>query len=477
MNEYDKIMTENFTERFVSHGNIGLASETVAELALNHRKGCFDIGPLMVMRQKLVPLELKVVVHLGPRSAAIPPVVRGKRDVRRGSKIGDRIGVRTRSVSLVGGDFGNLKVLGGSASQRGKELGVVCVLAVNFNSGHNVGLDAAHKMDLDPIVLLSRNAVLVIVPAGEMACSEAGRIDGKIRFDRLERQTALLNEIAENGGQFGILKIVGNGIEVRNLGDKPPLFGLPQVTHKPALRNGGINFEHDTENGVGQRQAWSASLGRGSKEARAEIGQQDLEFILFVSLGLIVSGPVLRIRVLRLRDSDLLSDRRTSVAVVLPLQNKLDGKDMLALDAARLVIGASARRDLRHHVDLVDRTVAGLRGHEPNALLAANLLGRRQFHSSLLSKVHDFLLYLANILLARCIEVKRNLQESFDKLLDNISLPSVLLIAWEWSQFGRKAIGAVAASTNGCPDQVQRASRESVPNVNRPIGISLGSTS
>ena len=198
-----------------------------------------------------------------------------------------------------------------------------------------------------------------------------------------------------------------------------------------------------------------------------------------MSLGLIVSGPVLRIRVLRLRDSDLLSDRRTSVAVVLPLQNKLDGKDMLALDAARLMIGASARRDLRHHVDLVDLTVTGLRWHKPNALFIADLLGRRQFHSSLLSKVHDFLLYtlyLRNILLARCISVKRYFKISFEKLLDNISLPSILLQAWEWSRSNRKATDVAGVPTNGYPDRAPRVSQRYALSANRRIGISLGNT-
>jgi len=265
VDEHDKIMTENLTERFVGHGNVGLASEAIPKLALNHRKGGFDVGPLMIMGQKLIPLELKVMEHFRPSTAAIPAMVPTKRDVRRSSEIGYRIGVHTRSVPFVGGDFGNLKVLGGSASQRRKELGVMRVPSMNFNGGHNVGLDAAHKMDLDPIVLLFGNAVLVIVPASEMASSKAGRIDGEVRFNRLERQAALLNETAENGSQFGILKIVGDGIEVWNLGDKSAIVSFSQVTHEAALRDGGINFEHDAENGIGQRQARSASLGRGVK--------------------------------------------------------------------------------------------------------------------------------------------------------------------------------------------------------------------
>jgi hypothetical protein len=70
VNEYDKVMTENFTERFVSHGNVGLASEAVAKLPLHRAESGFDVRSFVVMLQKFGTPELKVVVHLRPRSGA-----------------------------------------------------------------------------------------------------------------------------------------------------------------------------------------------------------------------------------------------------------------------------------------------------------------------------------------------------------------------------------------------------------------------
>lgn len=69
MNEYDKVMTENFTQRFVSHGNVSLASKAVTKFPFHHAESGFDIRPLVVALQKLGAPELKVVVHLCPRSA------------------------------------------------------------------------------------------------------------------------------------------------------------------------------------------------------------------------------------------------------------------------------------------------------------------------------------------------------------------------------------------------------------------------
>lgn len=70
MNKYDEVMTENLTKRFVDHRNVGLASETVTKVPLHHAESGCDVRPFVVVLHKLVLPELKVVVHLGPRSAA-----------------------------------------------------------------------------------------------------------------------------------------------------------------------------------------------------------------------------------------------------------------------------------------------------------------------------------------------------------------------------------------------------------------------
>jgi len=89
VNKNDKVMTQHFTKRFVDHRNVGLAAKTVSEFALHHGERGFDVATLVVVLQELRTLELKVVVHLLPRSAAVATMVRSERNKRRSAKGGD----------------------------------------------------------------------------------------------------------------------------------------------------------------------------------------------------------------------------------------------------------------------------------------------------------------------------------------------------------------------------------------------------
>ena len=39
VNQYNKVVAENLTERFVNHRNVAFASEAVSEFAFHHAKG------------------------------------------------------------------------------------------------------------------------------------------------------------------------------------------------------------------------------------------------------------------------------------------------------------------------------------------------------------------------------------------------------------------------------------------------------
>ena len=52
VNQNDQIMTQNLTKSFVNHRNVGLAPQTVPELALHHAERGFDVRPFVVMRHE-----------------------------------------------------------------------------------------------------------------------------------------------------------------------------------------------------------------------------------------------------------------------------------------------------------------------------------------------------------------------------------------------------------------------------------------
>jgi hypothetical protein len=143
MDEHHKIMTENLTERFVHHGNVSLTTQTVTKLPLHHAKGGLDVGPLVVVLQKLGFLELEVMIHTFPISAAAATVLRFEGNKGRGTQIHDGIGVFPRSVSLVSRNFPKLKILCGSLCQSRKHSGIACIPPENFYRRNNVGFDAA----------------------------------------------------------------------------------------------------------------------------------------------------------------------------------------------------------------------------------------------------------------------------------------------------------------------------------------------
>jgi hypothetical protein len=64
-------MTENLTKSFIDHRNVGLASQSVAELAFHHRERGFDVRPFVVMRHEFVAPKLEVMEHFRPCSAAV----------------------------------------------------------------------------------------------------------------------------------------------------------------------------------------------------------------------------------------------------------------------------------------------------------------------------------------------------------------------------------------------------------------------
>jgi hypothetical protein len=85
VNENDKVMTENFAERFIDHRDVGLAPQAISEFALHHGERRFDVRTLVVMREKVRALELEIVIHLLPCSTAVPAMMRCEGNKRRGA--------------------------------------------------------------------------------------------------------------------------------------------------------------------------------------------------------------------------------------------------------------------------------------------------------------------------------------------------------------------------------------------------------
>lgn len=85
-------MAEDFTQNLVDHCHIGFAAHVVPELGLYHAERGFDVGPLMVVHEKLIAPELVVVEHLGPPAPGLAAM-----DTLEGN-IGDSAKARNRPI-------------------------------------------------------------------------------------------------------------------------------------------------------------------------------------------------------------------------------------------------------------------------------------------------------------------------------------------------------------------------------------------
>jgi len=154
VDENDEVMREHLTKRFVDNSNVRLATQAVPKLAFHHAERGFNIGPLLVVLQRVIPPALKVVVHLRPRSAAIPAMARAKEIYGVAPSFANRIGVCPRSVTFVRRDFRNLKVFRRGCYQSGQHFGIARVPTMDFNGGHDIGFHPHHDVALNPIMLL-----------------------------------------------------------------------------------------------------------------------------------------------------------------------------------------------------------------------------------------------------------------------------------------------------------------------------------
>jgi len=134
--------------------------------------------------------------------------VRLERDVRHGLMVCYYLQVVARQISLVRAHFSHRKIAASGLNQSLKLRTVGNVRISNLDAGYDVRCRSAHQVNFDPFVPVHQAfiAVLRLRPLDETASRKAGRINGKRRFDALQRQTANLNQLFQERCQSWILK-------------------------------------------------------------------------------------------------------------------------------------------------------------------------------------------------------------------------------------------------------------------------------
>lgn len=95
-------MAEDLAEHFILYGHVGLASDMIPELRLDHAEGALDIRSLMVVQQELLAVEGEVVEHLFPEASGGSTVDALKGNIGCGAMVGNHIHIVDATIALIG---------------------------------------------------------------------------------------------------------------------------------------------------------------------------------------------------------------------------------------------------------------------------------------------------------------------------------------------------------------------------------------
>lgn len=392
-------MRQNFTQRFIDLRRFGLAPQAFTELRLNHRKGTFDVGALVVMGQKFVALVVVEVENARPQLAvAVRLAIRLEGDVRDSAMLQSRLEVAVSQVGFVGRDFLHRKAILRSLIYEWFEIVVIIrVSFTDFNTRHDVGFDAAHEMHLDPLMLFHLSAILGIKPAQEVSGSETRTIHRKVGFDALERQAGLSNELFKVWRQRLTFEITRDAVVVRQFGDKAARVRFSQVSSKAATGERCVGFEDHAKQHISNGQAWTPEPVDRCFDSRAEFIEQGLKLAFLMRLRGVVSTPLLPICLAldldRFGNGSLAVFDYGGLRALYLFKGELNGVKMFASGASKLIIAASTMRLFGVRVNGV-LLVAVLGRNEPQAILFGEFGLVGNLKPSLFSSIHRVISFL-----------------------------------------------------------------------------------
>jgi hypothetical protein len=388
LDKHADVMAKHLAQNLIDLSNWSLGPDRTPELCLYHGEGGLDIRPLVVMLQESIPIEVVEVPHPVPQPVKLVMVVSHasgvglKGDKSRSALSLNRPQVLPAGVGFVCGNLVDIESLCSPAHQS-RELQIVSrLVGSGFDTGDDVGFDATNQVGFDPSLLTALLAILVVEPSVIYRCRKAGGINGEVGLYRPERASALLDEGLEQGRQFGVLQIAEGAGERRGLCDQSLSLRFPQVGHEAPAGHCGVDLAGDTEHDIGQRQSRSPEPVFGLGYAVAEVSEQGDKPLLLVGLCLVVDRPVLGIGHPHCFGHDF-----RAVGALLPLDDELDGIDMLAFLVCGLKMVAGAKRLAVVHIHDVS-PVAGLGRDFPSQPVFLDCVGIRYRQSSFLPNFH-----------------------------------------------------------------------------------------
>lgn len=237
LNEAADIMTKNLTKQFIRLRLISLAAERAAELALDHTKDCLNITALVIVSLEPFFVVSVEVIKTSPHGIFRVSLARlFEVNVRHRRVTLHKSEVRTARVCLVCAHFIHHEVLSGGVDESAELRRVSSVLVRDNATRHDVSLDAAHHMGLEPILFLIIFGRYILISDLQIAAPfnfyptrigvsrEARRVHRKVTLDSLERQAALGDERVQISRQPIGFHVVRQRVEMRSASEVATLL-------------------------------------------------------------------------------------------------------------------------------------------------------------------------------------------------------------------------------------------------------------
>ena len=248
-----------------------------------------------------------------------------------------------------------------------------------------MSIDPTHQVGLNPSLLTSLLAILMVKPSGISSGGEARRVNGKVSLNSLKRTGTLLNKGFEERCQFWIFQIAESTIVMGSLRNQPIFLSLFQLSGESPPRHSCIGLEYQTKYYIRQRQSWATKPVFWLCNSITEVTEQGNKVFLFVGLCGIVGSPVLIIGY-----SNSLGVSSSAIGLGLSLDNAFYSVNMLAGLMASLIIRAGAK--WLPVVKVYDiRAITRLGRYFPSQSILFNLRSCCYYQSFFLSRIHRML--------------------------------------------------------------------------------------
>src|ERR1700722_12344773 len=289
------IVADELGQRLIFHRQFGFRPNAIAKLPLDGREGRLYIRSLMVVFQKLLPVEAEIVERFLEQAADAASRVRLELEECLRLDVLYRLEILFARIRPVCTPSLDRESLARGFHQRRQLRAVAGILVENLNGGHDMGFRATCYVSLHPLRLGDEATMLDVEPSIKLGGRESRGIEGEIRLDFGQRQCTADHQTIEDVEDGLVVEYIEDAVEMRQPADEALIMGFLQESGEAPRRYHAVDLVDGAEQRIAERNRRSAFLDGRFRDGGAEIPEQREKMMAFVNLRGVVQGPVLRV--------------------------------------------------------------------------------------------------------------------------------------------------------------------------------------